>query len=232
MVAAVLVLLVLKRVLCLVSKEGTGDCAEETVATRFVAAKVACSAAADSTQETTIALGLRVGVGGAVALLGRSAVLGLLAMGILFLWVGALLRELLGWGLARVLMLSVLSLALAVLILGTLPMLETTLGGGSVASVLLRGRRLLAVVAGGLGWWLLLILLVVALIVPLRRGSVALAGRGRAVLAVRGVLLLAVALVVLVVRARHGEVGGREDGGGLGRWRVGEGGGRGGVIEG
>jgi hypothetical protein len=218
MVAVVLVLLVLQCVLCLVPKEGASNGAEETMAAGLVATKVACSAAADGTQEPAITFGLRIGVGGPVALLARRAVLGLglLAVGILFLWVRALLRELLGWCLARVLMLSVLSLALAVLILGTLPMLEAALCRRSIASVrLLRRRLLLTVVTSSLWRWLLLILLVVALIVPLRRRPVALARCGRPVLAVRGVLLLAVALVVLVVGAGHGDVGSRETGGEL-----------------
>lgn len=110
-VAAVLVLLVLERVLGLVSQEGAGYRAEQPVAARLVAAKVARSAAAERAHESTIAFGLRVGVGGPVALLlARSAaVLVLLALGILLVWVRALLRELLGWGLARVWLLSVLS---------------------------------------------------------------------------------------------------------------------------
>jgi hypothetical protein len=107
-------------------------------------------------------------------------------------------------------------LALAVLILGTLPMLEAALCRRSIASVRLLLRwLLLTVVTSSLWRWLLLILLVVALIVPLRRRPVALARCGRPVLAVRGVLLLAVALVVLVVGAGHGDVGSRETGGEL-----------------
>lgn len=217
-VAVVLVLLVLERVLGLVSQEGACYRAEQPVAASLVAAKVARSAAAEGAHEPTITLGLGVGVGGPVALLARggSAVLVLLALGILFVGIGALLRELLGWGLARVWLLSVLSLALAVLLWGALAVLETALCGGPVAAVLLLWRGLLAVVAGRLRRWLLvLILLVVALIVPLSRRRVALAGRGSTVLVGRRILrLLAVALVVLVVGAGHGEVWSRirEDG--------------------
>jgi hypothetical protein len=180
------------------------------MAAHLVAAKVPRRAAAECAHQATITLCLVVGVSGSVARLALCVSAILLSLGILLLWVGTLLRELLRGGLARVLLLSVLPLALSVLVVrrGALSMLESSLCWRSVASVLLLWRRWRpVVVARALLWWLAVVLLLaVALIVALRwRRSVtltvALTRRWRTVLVWRRVLLLAVALVVLVVRS-------------------------------
>jgi hypothetical protein len=107
-VAGFLVLVGLERILSLVAHEGSRDSAHESMSAHFVAAKVSRGAASKRTQETTVALRLCIRVGMTVLLaLWRAAVL--LAVRILLLGVSTLLRELLGWCLARVLLLSVLS---------------------------------------------------------------------------------------------------------------------------
>ena len=82
------------------------------MAAHLVAAKVTCSAAAKRTHQTAVTLGLRIGVSRSVAWLAWCLSAVVLALGILLLRIGALLGELLGGGLARVLLLSVLSACL------------------------------------------------------------------------------------------------------------------------
>lgn len=108
-IVVLLMLLVLECILGFVAHEGTRESAEHTVAAHLVAAKVSRSAAAECAHQTTITLCLRVGVSGSVAGLALCVAAILLALGILLLGVCALLRELLRGGLARVLLLSVLS---------------------------------------------------------------------------------------------------------------------------
>ncbi|PSN66359.1 hypothetical protein BS50DRAFT_413209 [Corynespora cassiicola Philippines] len=103
---AVLVVLVLELVLELVSHKGTCKRAEHAVAAHLVAAKVAGGTASQRAHEAAVALGLRVGVRGTVALL---AVGRLLALRILVLRVRALLRVLARRSLAWVLLLAVLA---------------------------------------------------------------------------------------------------------------------------
>ena len=83
------------------------------VAAHLVTAEVASCTATQSTHKASVAFSLHVGVCGAVLSLLRLAV-SILALRVLVLSVCALLRELLRWGLARVLALWRVLLLLAV----------------------------------------------------------------------------------------------------------------------
>ena len=113
-VATLLVILfILVLILKLAAKHCTCDGADDTVTTHLVTAKVSRCTTAKRTHQTTVALSLRARVGRAVLLLAGLAV-GVVALGILILLIGALLRKLVVWCLAGVLLLAVLSLLLVV----------------------------------------------------------------------------------------------------------------------
>jgi hypothetical protein len=90
LVAAAAVLGLLDVVLELVTHEGSGEGTDNAVAASLVSAKVPGSASTESAHETAVALALHGGIGGAVLLLARLAVL-VLALGVLVLAVGTLL---------------------------------------------------------------------------------------------------------------------------------------------
>lgn len=189
---AVLWLLVL--VFKLASHDGAGNGSDDAMATQLVSAKVTSSTATKSTHQPSVALSLCVGVCGSVLLLLSRLTVGVLALRILVLRIGALLWELvlgLGtWILA--LLLSILPLLLVVWGY-LLAMLESAVGWRSVllvvvlllAAIVALVSRLLRRVAG---------LLVSALIVTMLLLGVLALALGR---------VLLVALVVLIVRARH-----------------------------
>lgn len=103
--AVLVVLLVLVLVLELGTEHGARERADDAVAAHLVATEVARGAASQRTHESAVALGLGIGVGSTV--LALLHVLGVLALGILILRVGALLGELMCGCLARVRLLAV-----------------------------------------------------------------------------------------------------------------------------
>lgn len=190
---AVLWLLVL--VFKLASHDGAGNGSDDAMATQLVSAKVTSSTATKSTHQPSVALSLCVGVCGSVLLLLSRLTVGVLALRILVLRIGALLWELvlgLGTWILALLLLSILPLLLVVWGY-LLAMLESAVGWRSVllvvvlllAAIVALVSRLLRRVAG---------LLVSALIVTMLLLGVLALALGR---------VLLVALVVLIVRARH-----------------------------
>lgn len=180
--------------------------AHDTVAAHLVASKVSSGTSTKRAHQASVALSLCVGIGRAVGLLARLAV-GVVALRVLVLRIGALLRELVGrlspW--VGPLLLAILSLLLLV-VWSYLAVLETTVCWSAIllasAAIVVLGRCLLL----GVGR-----LLVAGLVI---------AGLLRIIwgLGLRGVLLLVVlavlvVLVVLIVGARHCDglvlVGGR-----------------------
>lgn len=109
MVTAVVVLLVFELIFELVAHEGAGEGSHYAMATHLVSAEVARGSSAERAHQASIALGLVVWICGTIALLAGLAglTIWILALGILILWISALLRELLCWRRARVLLLLI-----------------------------------------------------------------------------------------------------------------------------
>jgi hypothetical protein len=105
--------LVLELILELVARECSCERTENSMTAGLVAAKVSCGSTSQSTHQTAITLGLGVRVSGTVALLAGLAICALLTLRILAMRVGALLRELVRGLLARVLLLLLVVLAIA-----------------------------------------------------------------------------------------------------------------------
>lgn len=91
------VLLVLVLVLELAAKHRSGKGTNDSVATHLVSSKVPCGASSQCAHQSSVALSLRVGIGGAIRLLAGLSVRGLRVVWVLVLLIGALLRELLRW---------------------------------------------------------------------------------------------------------------------------------------
>lgn len=106
----IVVLGLLELVLKLMTEKGACKSTYDAVATSLVTAKVSSGASTKSTHQASVTLSLCVRISGAVAWLTCLRVC-ILSLGILVLWVGALLRELL----AR-LSTRILSLLLTVLV--------------------------------------------------------------------------------------------------------------------
>ena len=136
----------------------------------LVAAEVSCGSASYGAHETTVSLGLHVRVCGAVLALLRLAVL--LALRILVLWIGALLRELLSRCLAGIVALGLVRRLLAV---SRNPLANVYKYGDAekldlpLLSLII-GRYLLAMLESAVGWGTILTLWLVKpllLLVPL-----------------------------------------------------------------
>ena len=104
--ALLVVLLVLVLVLELGAQDSSGNGADDAVAAHLVSAEVSRSTASEGAHQASVALGLCIGVGGAVVLAWLT-ILVLLPLRVLVMRVSALLRELLCGCLARVRLLSV-----------------------------------------------------------------------------------------------------------------------------
>lgn len=93
--AAVAMLRLLVLILELRSKHSTRDRAHDTVSTKLIATEVAGRTTSHGAHQTSIALGLCVGIGAAVLLLaGLSVGVLRLSLGVLVLWICALLGKL------------------------------------------------------------------------------------------------------------------------------------------
>lgn len=197
--AVAIVLRLLGVVLELAAEHSACDGTKNAVATHLVATKVTGSTATKSAHQATVTLLLHSWV--AVAVLLPGLAVGILALWVLVLTIGALLRELvlrLGARISSLLILAVLPLLLVVVVTSLLlAMLEAALCGRAVLGVV---ALLLPVTLLAVGLLLLLLLVTLLLVATLVVATLLLL----AVALLWVLLLLAVALVVLAV-AGHGD---------------------------